>query len=55
LAAAAPDDAASVTVCGVPTDRSRDAGVAVTPDGSPLTETEMVLLNEFVAEAETLT
>lgn len=55
VAAAALDEAASVTLCGCPTDNIRDAGAAVTPDGSPLTETATVPLNEFTAAAETVT
>jgi hypothetical protein len=55
VAVAAVGEAASITLCGCPADSIRDAGVAVTPTGSPLTETATVPLNEFTAAAETLT
>jgi hypothetical protein len=45
------DAAESVVVCGVPGARLSVAGVAVTPVGSPETETETMPLNEFMAFA----
>lgn len=45
--------AASVTVCGVPGTRLRVAGVAVTPAGSPDTETPTVPLKAFSELAST--
>ena len=45
--------ATSVMVCGVPGTRLTVAGVAVTPAGSPDTETETVPLNEFSEFAST--
>jgi hypothetical protein len=55
VAATALGEAASITFCGCPADSMRDAGVAVTPGGSPLTETATEPLKEFTAAAETLT
>jgi len=45
--------AESVIVCGVPGARLSVAGVAVTPAGSPETDTETVPLNEFKEFAST--
>ena len=45
--------AANVMVCGVPGIRLSVAGEAVTPDGSPDTETETVPPNEFSELAST--
>ena len=55
VAAVALGKAANTMLCGCPADSVRDAGVAVTPDGSPLTETATEPLNEFTAAAETFT
>jgi hypothetical protein len=55
LPAAALDEAASITLWDWPADKCRDAGVAVTPVGSPLTATATVPLNEFTAAASTVT
>src|SRR5215472_9708444 len=53
--AAALDEAANVTLCELPTATLNEAGVAVTPAGSPLIETWTVLLNAFTGCTDTLT
>jgi hypothetical protein len=45
--------AANVMICGVPGIRLSVAGEAVTPAGSPDTDTETVPLNEFIELAST--
>jgi len=45
--------AESVMVCGIPGARLSVAGAAVTPVGSPDTDTETALLNEFCELAST--
>ena len=50
---ATPAAAASMMVCGVPGTRLNVAGVAVTPVGSPDSETETAALNEFREFART--
>jgi hypothetical protein len=52
---AAEDAAVSVTVCAVPGVKVGVAGLAVTPDGSPATETLTVPVKPFCGAAFTLT
>jgi hypothetical protein len=55
VVAAAPDAALTFTLCEPPAARLNDAGVAVTPAGTPPAATVTVPLNEFTAAAETVT
>jgi hypothetical protein len=55
VVAAALDEAASITFCELPDATLSEAGDAVTPAGSPLTETATVPLNEFTGLTDTLT
>src|SRR5215472_9328418 len=55
VVAAALDEAANVTLCELPTATLNEAGVAVTPTGSPLLETGTVLLKAFTGCTDTLT
>lgn len=52
---AADEAAVSVTFCAVPWVNESDAGLAVTPVGSPVIAMATVLLKEFTAVARTLT
>jgi hypothetical protein len=51
----APDAAVSVTLCAVPAVKVSVAGLAVTPEGSPVIATATEPLKEFTAVARTLT
>jgi hypothetical protein len=53
--ATAVEAAVSVTLCAVPGVNVSAAGLAVTPEGSPVIATATVLLKEFTAVASTLT
>ena len=55
LEEAALDAAVSVVLCAVPGVNISVAGLAVTPDGSPLIVTLTLPLKEFIAVARTLT
>jgi hypothetical protein len=52
--AAALDAAVSVTLCAVPAVNVSVAGLAVTPEGSPVIATATAPLKEFTAVASTL-
>ena len=55
LPGAASEAAVSVTFCAVPGVNESVAGLAVTPEGSPVIATATVPLKEFTAVARTLT